>query len=411
MVYACALLARNFRVDIMTALSIGASVLAGLLLVLAGLPILYLFVLTWAALWPRRPWPEPATAQRIAILIPAHDESLLIAATVASARSQRYPAAAYTVWVIADNCTDNTAELARAAGAQVLERSGNPGKGQALHAMLEQLLTQDWAAFLIVDADSHLHPDTLAELNRALSAGAAALQIRYGVLNPDDGLRTQAMELSTASFNALRPRGRNRLGWSGGIYGNGFCLSRAVVQRVPYLAHSIVEDIEYHMHLLRAGYQVTFLDQVWVKAQMPIGGRGSAVQRARWERGRLLTIQHYVPELWRRWWQGDRRALDGLTDVLMPPVSLLVLGLLPALLVGPAAQRYLALAALLMLYGHYAVAAWRYGRLTTLGRLTLYVPWYFAWKTYIVLHSLWTQRQLPWLRTDRHAPPSQSKPE
>lgn len=399
--------------DIATSLSsIGYSAIS-LLLVLTGIPILYLFLLTWAALWPRRRLPEPPTTQRIAILIPAHNESLLIADTVASARGQHYPVADYAVWVIADNCTDDTAQRARDAGAQVLERSGNPGKGQALHAMLAQLLAEDWAAFLIVDADSHLHPDALAELNRVMQAGAAVVQMRYGVLNPDDSLRTQAMELSTASFNALRPRGRNVLGLSGGICGNGFCLSRAVVQQVPYLAHSIVEDIEYHMHLLRAGYRVTFLDTVWVKAQMPIGGRGAAVQRARWERGRMLTIRHYAPELFRRLLRGDGRAVDGLTDVLMPPVSLLVLGLLPALLLGAPAQRYTALAGMLMLYSHYVVAAVRYGRLTTLGRLTLYVPWYFAWKTYIVLHSLWTQRNLPWLRTDRHAasPADKPKPE
>jgi cellulose synthase/poly-beta-1,6-N-acetylglucosamine synthase-like glycosyltransferase len=371
-------------------------------LAISALPLFYILVTTLAALPPRVPAAPTQRSRRIAILIPAHNESLLIHETVTQALGQSYPADSFVVFVIADNCTDDTAVLARQAGARVLERHDNPGKGQGLHDALAILLQEDWAAFLILDADSHLHPDTLAELDRALASGARAVQIRYGVLNPRDSLRTRAMELSTASFNALRPRGRVALGLSAGINGNGFCLARETVLEVPYLAHSIVEDIEYHMLLLKAGIAVDFLDQVWVKAQMPLGGRGATVQRVRWERGRIITMRNHAPDLVRALRQGQRRAFDGLVDVLMPPVSLVVLGLIPALTVGSPLARGCAVAGLAILLLHYLIAAWRYGSIVGLVMLIGYIPWYLVWKTYVVIASLLTERHLPWMRTDRH---------
>jgi len=373
-------------------------------LALAALPMLYLAATTLAALLPRPAAPDGPRPRRIAIIIPAHNEHLLIEDTVRSAMKLAYPSEAFCVLVIADNCTDDTAALARSAGARVLERQGNPGKGQGLNDALRLLLAEDWDGFLVLDADSHLHPQTLQALDGALAAGAAAVQIRYGVANPNDSIRTRAMELSTASFNALRPRGKAALGLSAGINGNGFCLTRETVRRVPYLAHSIVEDIEYHMLLLRSGLRVAFLDQVWVKAQMPVGGRGAQVQRVRWERGRMITIKNYAPQLWRDFLAGHRHALDGLIDVLMPPVSLLFLLLLPALTLGGFWARSLALAGYAILAFHYLLAAWRYGNLASAFLLVGYIPWYVCWKTWIVLRSLVTERQLPWIRTDRHKP-------
>ncbi len=373
-------------------------------LALAALPTGYLAATTLAALLPR-PAPKPGEKpRRVAIIIPAHNEQLLIGETVSQALALDYPPEAFTVLVIADNCTDDTAQLARTAGARVLERRANPGKGQGLNDALTLLLREDWDAFLILDADSQLHPQTLRALDGALASGAAAIQIRYGVANPRDSIRTRAMELSTASFNALRPRGKTALGLSAGINGNGFCLARETVQRVPYLAHSIVEDIEYHILLLKAGYRVVFLDQVWVKAQMPLGGRGAQVQRVRWERGRIITLRNYAPGFLRDLLAGHRRAIDGLIDVLMPPVSLLFLLLLPPAIWGGPGARIAALVGFGVLTGHYFLAAWRYASLPSALLVIAYVPWYVVWKTWVVLHSLITERNLPWIRTDRHKP-------
>ncbi len=387
----------------MALLESASNLLIWAFLLLAGLPVLYLLILTLASLRPEREPADGGAPRRFAVLVPAHNESLLISDAVTDLLQQRYPPAAFAVVVIADNCADDTAEIARARGARVIERKGDPGKGQALHEALRLLLKEDWDAFLMMDADSHLHPDTLAALNGAIAAGAGAMQIHYGVLNPNDSMRTRAMELSTASFNALRLRGKTALGLSCGIYGNGFCLTREAVQAVPYLAHSIVEDIEYHILLLKAGRKVIFVDRgVWVKAQFPVGPRTSEVQRIRWERGRILMIRHYAPSMLRELARGNLTSLSGLLDVLMPPVSLIALALLPAALFGTPLQVRLAAAMTVGLYLHYVVAAARYGSILGLLRLTLYIPWYFLWKTAVVVRSLLLERHLPWIRTDRH---------
>lgn len=371
-------------------------------LLIVALPVLYLLLAALAPLIKRNRFAAHQPARRIAIIVPAHNEELLIADTVRSALALNYPRDLLAVLVIADNCSDATAALAQAAGARAMERNGNPGKGQGLNDAFNLLLQESWDAFLVLDADSSLHPDTLMEIDRQLLRGSQAIQIRYGVLNPGESLRTRAMELSTASYNALRPLGKSALGISAGINGNGFCLTRETIQRVPYLAHSIVEDIEYHILLLSNGLHVDFLDQVWVKAQMPVGGKGATVQRVRWERGRIMMVKTYARPLLRSLLGGNRRALDGLIDVLMPPVSLVMLGLVLPLLLGNALQQGLALAGLLVMVLHYLVAAIRYGHLGWFFLLMGYVPWYVLWKTGVVLRSLLTEKNLPWLRTDRH---------
>lgn len=369
---------------------------------LGSVPALYLFVITVAP-WLRRLSAPPMApnTHRIAIVIPAHQEVGLIAETVRLTFTQHYPKEAFAVWVVADNCHDDTAKEARRAGACVLERHGNPGKGQALHEAFQHLLSQDWEAFLVLDADSHLHPDTLFVINDYLAAGSDAVAIRYGVLNPDASWRTRAMELSTASYNGLRPLGRAALGMSAGLAGNGCCLTRRTLMEVPYSAHSIVEDIEYHVLLLRSGRKVDFCDRVWVKAQMPATQQVARIQRVRWERGRWLMVKSYTPRLFADLARGHPRAVDGLTDVLMPPMSVVLLCLLTALLGGTDAQQALAGGGVGIVAVHYLTAAWRYGHLSCLPWLALYLPWYVVEKSWMVLHSFVTERCLPWLRTER----------
>ncbi|CAM2065580.1 Glycosyltransferase family 2 protein [Sulfidibacter corallicola] len=372
-------------------------------LVLALLPSIYLGFLAVGALIPYRQGKKDDRPRRIAVVIPAHNETLLISETVTKALTQQeYPAEHYCVFVIADNCSDDTAEKAAKAGARVLERHENPGKGQGLHQAFTQLLEEDWDAFLVIDADTQMHPRALQTISEALADGAKATQLFYGVLNPKDSMRTVAMEFALASFNGLRPRGKAPFKASSGIFGNGFCLSREVLSKVPYLAHSIVEDLEYHLRLLEAGYKVRFLDLAWVKAQMPITSQQAQSQRVRWERGRMQMIrQHAWPQL-RKALTGSLTAFEAFIDVVMPPVSAIAVTIILALALGPNLVRIGALAAFAMLVFHYGVASLKYGSVSGLIRIGFYLPWYIVWKTYIVVASLIKQRSLGWVRTKRH---------
>lgn len=373
-----------------------------LVLTAAAIPSAYLAFLALGALLPYRRGKKDGPHKKIAVVIPAHNETLLIETTVTRARQQEYPAEAYCIYVIADNCSDDTAEKAQRAGARVLVRSDNPGKGQGLNEAFNNLLAEDWDAFLVIDADTEMHPQALTRVSDALNDGAAATQLFYGVLNPKDTIRTVAMEFALSSFNGLRPRGKAPFGISSGIFGNGFCLSRKVLTEVPYLAHSIVEDLEYHLRLLDAGFKVRFIDDAWVKAQMPITAKQAESQRVRWERGRMQMIKAHAGRLLGKAVRGNLTAFEAFMDVVMPPVSALAMLIIIAAVVGTWPVRIGALSTLAMLVVHYGLASLKYGSITGLVRIAFYLPWYIVWKTWIVVSSLIKQRTLGWVRTKRH---------
>lgn len=378
-------------------------IVAWAIFLIAAIPAAWLFVLAIAALFPIRRKSFQQEAQlKLAIVVPAHNERHLIAETVKGLLEQDYPKEHFCVFVIADNCSDETAQLARDAGGRVLERTGNPGKGQGLFDAFQLLMQEDWQGFIVIDADTQAHPQLLQAYHRAFASGYGAAQAFYGVLNPKDSRRTVAMEFALASFNGLRPKGRAVLGLSAGIFGNGFGLRRDSLELVPYTAHSIVEDLEYHLRLVAADIRVAFLDQTWVKAQMPISAEAAKSQRVRWERGRMQMIREHVPHLLKGVLRGKFSAIEGLLEVAMPPVSALGMALVIAALLGDATLRWACLATVLALVFHYSLASFKYGRIAGLIQISFFIPWYIVWKSWIVATSFVKQRRLGWVRTKRN---------
>lgn len=377
-------------------------IISWIALLLAAIPIIYILIISLAALFPQRKKRDIDDKTKIAIIIPAHNEKLLIETTVECALKQQYPRDLFEVFVIADNCTDNTAELARKAGAQLIERHEKPGKGQALHHAFSLLLAQQWEAFLVIDADCSLQGKALKAINCEFSQGAKVLQLLDSILNPDVNNRTRSMQMGMASFNGLRPKGRMALGLSCGFFGNGFCLSKTVLQKVPYLAHSIVEDLEYHILLLKNGYKVKLVDDGIAAAQAPLATEDSTTQRTRWEVGKVLMIRQYAGELFKNAFAGRRWAWEAISEVMMPPSSLLVLLCLLPLTFGYFNERIIASSLLLIMVLHYALASYQYGSLKNFIRICAYVPWYILWKTIVVAKSLTQMKSLSWIRTQRH---------
>ena len=273
------------------------------ILVLLTLPgTIELAMITFAGMLRLRDRPQTATAKigKLAIVVPAHDEAAAIVRCVRSIAACVRPDSLETqIVVVADNCTDATADLARGAGARVIERSDSEhrGKGFALKFAFRILLSEGFDAVLVIDADSVVDSNFLVETVRLFRAGADGVQVRYLVLNPEASLRTRLMSVAFMAFNVLRARGRERMGLSVGIFGNGFGLSKATLEAVPYDSHSLVEDLDYHLQLVKAGRKVVFADGTRVRAEMPSGGRGASTQRARWEGGRLRTAIENLPRL------------------------------------------------------------------------------------------------------------------
>lgn len=294
----------------------------------------YLLVLLVAASRTRRValcGTKTAGPHRFLILVPAHDEEQVLPRTLRGLAQLDYPQAHTCVLVIADNCTDATADVARAAGARVLVRCDptQRGKGYALAWALRRLGEElaDIDAVVFLDADCEPSPNLLAAFDARLHDGALAVQAAYLVANPEESWPSALRWGAFALVNLVRPLGQNALGLSSGILGSGFVLKRELLERVPWEAFSLAEDAEYHARLVAAGERVAFIQDAAVLSRMPTSLAASREQNLRWEAGRWHLLRTWSPHLVR---EGLRRRdiarLHAGLEPLVPPQSLLLVG-------------------------------------------------------------------------------------
>jgi 1,2-diacylglycerol 3-beta-glucosyltransferase len=305
------------------------------LVALAPAPLAaYLATLTAAAWWARR---RPSAAlerepvTRFAVLVPAHDEEQLVGQTLQSLAAVDYPARLVRVHVVADHCTDRTADVVRDHGVavHVHDDPEPPGKGPALQWLLRRLVARgdELDAIVVVDADSVLDGAFLREIDAALTSGATVVQGRYTVrdreTSPTTALRAAALDLR----HHVRPLGRNALGASAGLYGNGMAFRPDVLLAHPWTGH-LTEDLELQIRLLLDGVHVRYRPRGVVAAEMPAAPTDSVSQNERWERGRIDVARRMAPQLLRaavRPGARDRIAqVDAAVDLIVPPLSVLV---------------------------------------------------------------------------------------
>ncbi|MEM6702352.1 MAG: glycosyltransferase family 2 protein [Acidobacteriota bacterium] len=383
------------------------AVVAGVLVACTLPGTLELAALTLGSFVPRRRRRGTVSELRgLAIVVPAHDEEQLVGDTVRRLVESEAATCPVQVVVVADNCSDGTADEAAAAGGRVLVRDdpARRGKGFALDHAFRLLLAEPFDAFLVIDADTEVSSDVLKKVVEAFEGGAAAVQCRYDVANPEASARTRLRGLAFLAFNFLRLRSRERLGISVGILGNGFGLTRATLEKVPYGATSIVEDLEYHLLLVRAGIRVRYLEEAVVLADLPVGAAETQSQSSRWEGGRIGLMRRLTPGLALDALRGRTRLVEPLFELLLLPLSyhvalLVVLAAVPTLWGRAAAVAGLALVAL-----HVLVAATLGGRLRDLPYLFL-VPGFVLGKV-LRLRSVLaaSRRDADWVRTGRENP-------
>jgi hypothetical protein len=381
----------------------------GIVLVMATLPLLAeLLLLTTASLLPRtRARKQSGAAEDfpLTVVVPAHNEETLIGRCVQSIASSAGPGV--DLVVIAHNCTDATAAEGKAAGARVLVLNDpdRKGKGCALSYGFAEALAGPSRAVLVIDADSVVSPGLIAAVRQGFLAGAKAVQCRYEVYNSDANDRTRLMTLAFQGFNVIRPRGRERLGLSAGILGNGFALHREVLERIPYGAYSVVEDLEYHLALIQDGIRVEFVDRAVVSGEMPRSDDGARIQRARWEGGRRRMMKQWVPRLMVDLLRGRVRLLEPLLDLLAAPIATEACLLLVAALLPVGWLRLYALAGFLVLSLHVTAAAACGSGLRGMIRVLAAAPAYIVWK-FSVLPEVWraSRADSAWVRTARDTP-------
>ena len=172
----------------------------------------------------------------------------------------------------------------------------------------------------MVDADTIVEPNFVCEIRRHLR-GADAVQVRNLVGNADASVRTRLLALALLAMNVVRPLGRERLGLSAGLFGNGFAVRRDALEQVPFCGGSITEDLDHHLRLVHAGRRARFVDSTTVWSEMVTSGGEAASQRVRWEGGRLNLVWRWGPRLVREIAAGRLRLVEPLLDLLTLPLA------------------------------------------------------------------------------------------
>jgi cellulose synthase/poly-beta-1,6-N-acetylglucosamine synthase-like glycosyltransferase len=259
-------------------------------------------------------------------------------------------------------------------------------------------------ATLVVDADSTVSSNLIGVVCEAISNGAEAVQCRYEMDSSADRPATRLTSLAFRGFNVVRPAGRDRLGVSAGIVGNGFAVRQALLAENSYNSHSVVEDLEFHIRLVLSGKRVQFLHDAKVSSAMPSSKQGEVTQRSRWEGGRANAARSWFAPLLKQLTQGRLRVLEPLLDLTSLPIGyavflLLIAGCFPLLWV-----RVYALVAMTVIGGHVLAAAWSgsdfAGDMAILAR----APAYILWKLCMLPSLLRSSRpEAAWVRTERQS--------
>ena len=380
-------------------------------------PILYLCILSFSAILTtkKRKVEDMPTSTRInfAILIPAHNEEIILGTLLESLSALGYPKNLYTVYVVADNCTDRTAELARATGwVHVYERFDQTrrGKGYALTWLLQKLEEGQsiYDAYVVLDADSVVEPAFLQLMARELARGARALQARYTVLNTVESPSTALRWIALTLVNHVRPLGRSGLGASSTLTGNGMCLSHSLLKRYPWQSSALAEDYQYYLRLIQNGERVCYLPEAVVRAEMPTTFAQMRTQDVRWESSESdekkwpFALRLLVTGLKHR----DFVRIEAVAELLTPPLSILVssclLTLLVSLLLWSPAPALLSLLLLCGLTCYIGTALYLLRPPRAVYMALLHAPGFMIWKlwVYFVL-SRSAKQTSEWIRTSR----------
>lgn len=346
----------------------------------------------------------------VAVLIPAHNEAAGLGRTLVSL--QRQQRRQDRIVVVADNCSDATAQVARSAGAEVVERfnATQRGKGYALDAGLTYLRDCPPAVVIFMDADCEPSPGSLAQLaHHALHRGRP-VQAHYRFEQPAQ--RQLKGSISTFAIkvkNFVRPLGLQRLGAPCLLTGTGMALPWDVALAVNVASGHIAEDMKWGLDLALVGHPPTFLATATVTSRLPSEDRAAKTQRTRWEHGHLQLMGEYLPKLLGQSLRQGRLDLLALgLEMAIAPLSLLVMawvgGMGITLLFGVSTQVWWPLMGSLVAGGCLlgaVILAWaRFGRSDiSLHQLGM-IPLYILWKLPLYLAFV-VRPETQWIRTQR----------
>lgn len=238
---------------------------------------------------------------RFMAIIPAHNEENVVAELVESLKKQDYPRELYDIYVIADNCTDNTAEVARNAGAIVYQRFDpeKKTKGYALNWFLKQKIEEDapYDAFCIFDADNIVDKNFIKNMNKKLCQGEDVVQGYRDIKNPTDNWITAGYAIFYWTMNRFYHLARYNVGLSPLINGTGFMVKFDVVKPDGWDTKTLTEDIEFSLKRIIKGKKLGWATDAIVYDEQPVGFAQSWSQRSRWTVGHIQCLTTYTKDL------------------------------------------------------------------------------------------------------------------
>jgi cellulose synthase/poly-beta-1,6-N-acetylglucosamine synthase-like glycosyltransferase len=384
-------------------------ILAGLLAIPIAVFCLEIFL---GVLGPPLPtYPHSASRRRIAVLVPAHNESTEIGPTLEDINAQLHPGD--RLLVVADNCSDDTAAVSRSLGAEVVDRydSERVGKGYALDCGLRHLGGDPPEIVVMIDADCRIEERAIDRLASVCSVTGRPAQACYLMTTPDGSQHTnQVAEFAWRLKNWVRPLGLGSVGLPCQLVGTGMAIPWHLIRSVDVASGWIVEDLKLGLDLAAAGHPPLFCPSARVTSQFAQTAEGAVSQRKRWEHGHIGIILKQAPQLLRL--AVARSNLDLVVlvlDIAVPPLSLLAILLtivstmtVVAALVGLCSMPMLVSVVSLIGFAAAVVLAWsKYGRDILAPHKVLLLPYYILAKLGLYGEILFGKVTTRWVRTDR----------
>jgi len=229
------------------------------------------------------------------IIIPAHNEEIMLPRLLESISKLVYPNEKFKVYVVADNCNDSTADIAMKYNVNVISRVhfNKIGKGYAIKYAIDNMKNNGHDAFLIIDADSIISPDSLIYLNYTIMNGGKVIQCSNGVANPNESWFTRLLDVSRTIGNKIIEPAKDLVGLNAHLQGNGMCFHKEIIDRYGWDAYSRGEDWEYYAKMVKMGERIRFQKNANIYHQESENLWQATPQRMRWSGGKFSIIIKY----------------------------------------------------------------------------------------------------------------------
>jgi len=284
---------------------------------------MYYFVIGFCGMWRKKEKKILIPQKTFAVIVAAHNEEQVIGQLIDNLHNLEYPKELYDIYVIADNCTDNTPLIAEQAGAIVCQRNNleKVGKGFAMEWMFAKLfeLERKYDAVAIFDADNLVHPRFLLEMNNRLCKGDKLIQGYLDAKNPYDTWVSGTFAIAFWVIDHIWHLAKTNIGLSSVLGGTGMCITTDVLKKHGWGATCLTEDMEFTMKSLVEGIKTTWAHDAIVYDEKPLTFKQSWNQRKRWAQGQFDVAHRFIPKMLKAGiQQRDIRILDGCLHLLQP---------------------------------------------------------------------------------------------